>query len=94
MDLILYNPTRNGLNSQLDKLDKSKKFSLYRSYAKNFPEKWLYKFDMPCFNEQRLEYNGDEEELEDLTAEEFLDEAKCCGNNVLKPCLRGEKNDN
>lgn len=69
---ILYNPTRKGLNGQLKEICREQKLKLFRNYAKNFPEKWLFKFDQQVFNEWRLEYleNADleDEDFEELAA--------------------------
>ena len=69
---VLYNSTRKGLNGELKALNTAEKHKLFRNFAKNFPPKWCEKFDIPEFNEWRLEYveniDLEEEDFDELVA--------------------------
>ena len=45
LETILFHSTRKGLKPKLTKLKPEQKLELIRCFAKNFPEKWLYKFE-------------------------------------------------
>ena len=94
---ILFNPTRKGLNCLLKGLQREEKYRIFRNFVSNFPEHWLFKFEKPGFDDWRLEkldnQDMDEEELEALMSQEYLEEKDCCGNFNFLPCIIGAKND-
>ena len=53
LETILFHSTRKGLKPKLTKLKPEQKLELIRAFAKNFPERWLYKFEQTCFDSYR-----------------------------------------
>ena len=81
LQVILYQPAPQNLNSKLKKLTSEQKIQLFGSFAKNFSLKWLQKFDKEAFRQYRLEYvddkDLDEDEFELMDLQDYKQESVC-----------------